>query len=202
MDSHSSPNQHLVQLLHRVSFHDHEAFRQLYDLTSAHLYGVALRLVRRREAAEEILQEAFINVWQQAGSYAAALAAPMTWLISIVRNKALDRLRRARTEGQGALEGMAPDAADIDLADPDADPQLLFSAAVEKLRLKRCVGELEPSQRQSLALVYYNGLSHAELSEHLAVPLGTAKSWVRRGLDKLRRCLEAAQPHPAPRGTP
>lgn len=202
MDSHSSPNQHLVLLLHRVSFQDHEAFRQLYDLTSAHLYGIALRLVRRPEAAEEILQDAFINVWQQAGSYAAALSAPMTWLISIVRNKALDRLRRARTEGQVVTDAAVTEDADIDVADPGADPQLLFAAAVEKLRLKRCVGELEPGQRQSLALVYYNGLSHSELSEHLQVPLGTAKAWVRRGLEKLRRCLETAQAHPSPRGTP
>jgi RNA polymerase sigma-70 factor, ECF subfamily len=205
MDIHTSPNQHLVQLLHRVSLRDDAAFRQLYDLTSSHLYGIALRFVRRHETADEILQEAFINVWQQAGTYAATLSAPMTWLISIVRNKALDSLRRAKVEGQGAAvaddDGAQVDA-DGDHGDVHADPQALFAAAIDKLRLDRCLSDLDPPQRQSLALVYYTGLSHSELSAHLQVPLGTAKAWVRRGLERLRLCLERTQDRPMSEGAP
>jgi RNA polymerase sigma-70 factor (ECF subfamily) len=187
-------NQRLVTLLNRVALHDHAAFEELYQLTSAHLFGVAVRLMRKREAAEEILQDAFINVWQQAGRYAAGLSSPMTWLIFIVRNKALDRLRSGKRE----CDHTVPDTPECESESAPhegidhADPESLFVAATDKMMLNRCMGELDPAQRQSLALAYYDGLSHSELAAHLQVPLGTAKAWVRRGLDRLRKCLEAA----------
>jgi RNA polymerase sigma-70 factor (ECF subfamily) len=176
MDTDSLPNQRLVQLLHQVSRHDRDAFQQLYALTSSRLYAIALHVVRRREAADDVLQEAFFNVWQHAGMYAATLSTPMTWLISIVRNKALDRLRRGKLESESA---MALDDAPHDVpeeAATHADSHDLYVAATERLELNRCMSLLEPSQRQSLALAYYNGMSHAELAEHLQVPLGTAKA--------------------------
>ena len=108
MHTHTPENQRLVDLLKRVALQDHTSFKQLYDLTSGHLYGVAMRFVRKRELADEILQDAFINVWQQAGGYSATLSTPMTWLISIVRNKSLDRLRK------GKIESDSTDALDVD----------------------------------------------------------------------------------------
>jgi RNA polymerase sigma-70 factor (ECF subfamily) len=162
MDTDSLPNQRLVQLLHQVSRHDRDAFQQLYALTSSRLYAIALHVVRRREAADDVLQEAFFNVWQHAGMYAATLSTPMTWLISIVRNKALDMLRRGRDDVHALAAPHAHDAAAQAGTDPDAEPHALFEAALEKLRLDRCMDDLEAPQRQSLALVYYTGLSHGE----------------------------------------
>lgn len=203
MDNHTPENQRLVMLLQRVSLQDHGAFKQLYDLTSAHLYGVALRFVRKKELADEILQDAFINVWQQAGGYSATLSTPMTWLISIVRNKSLDRLRRGKLEFDNTvvLDETSPEPAHEEAAD-HADPQELYAAATEKMELNRCLSLLEAPHRQSLALAYYNGMSHAELAEHLQVPLGTAKAWVRRGLERLRKCVESSSRAATPKGTP
>jgi RNA polymerase sigma-70 factor (ECF subfamily) len=201
MPIHTPENQRLVELLQRVALQDHSSFKQLYDLTSAHLYGVAMRFVRRRELADEILQDAFINVWQQADGYAATLSTPMTWLISIVRNKSLDRLRKVKLESDNtcSLDDNISEQ-DHEEAVDHADPHELFAAATEKIELNRCLSLLDPPQRQSLALAYYNGLSHSELAEQLQVPLGTAKAWIRRGLERLKKCFEAASQPPAPKG--
>lgn len=193
MHIHTPENQRLVTLLQNIAQQDHDSFKQLYDLTSPHLYGIAIRLLRKRELADEVLQDAYINVWQQAGSYSATLATPMTWLICIVRNKSRDRLRKGKMESDttGPLDEDEASHQHDELIDL-ADPQDLFAAAMEKYALKNSMCALIPSQRQALALTYYNGLSHAELAEHLQVPLGTAKAWVRRGLAQLRKCYEAA----------
>jgi len=193
MFNHTPENQRLVNLLARVALRDQQAFKELYDLTSPHLYGVALRYLRTASTAEEILQEAYINVWQQAGTYAATLSAPMTWLISVVRNKALDHLRKFKRETETTDSVDAGGEGQVDAIADHADPHELFSAATEALVLRRCVAQLDPPQRQSLALAFYDGLSHSELAEHLRVPLGTAKAWVRRGLERLRKCIEAHQ---------
>lgn len=200
-NTHTPENQRLVELLQRVSLRDHAAFKQLYDLTSAHMYGVALRFVRKREIADEILQEAFISIWQQAGSYASTLSTPMTWMISVVRNKALDRLRRVKLEASHSCES-EEEAGEFSLEDRELgkESEELLESAAERIALRRCVTLLDPPQRQSLALVYYNGLSHAELAAHLQVPLGTAKAWVRRGLERLRTCLERGTGHQAQQG--
>ena len=194
-------NEDLTRLLARTAARDHAAFKELYDLTSAHLFGVALRILNRRERAEEVLQEAYVNVWNQAGSYAAGLSAPMTWLTSVVRNKALDWLRHLKRADESTLV-LIDDAGEdyLDqMADPRADPQELLSQATEGLRLRHCLGTLDAPQRQSLALAYYDGLSHSELAAHLNAPLGTVKAWVRRGLDKLKQCLEHPGTAPAKR---
>lgn len=190
---HTPQNQRLVDLLARVALRDQQAFKELYDLTSAHLYGVALRYLRTASTAEEILQEAYINVWQQAGTYAATLSAPMTWLISVVRNKALDHLRKFKRETESTDSVDATAEGQVEAIAEHADPHELFSAATEAIVLRRCVALLDAPQRQSLALAFYDGLSHSELAEHLRVPLGTAKAWVRRGLERLRKCIEAQQ---------
>lgn len=185
----TADSQRLADLLRQISCHDHAAFRQLYDLTSRCLYGVIVRLVRKAELADEILQETYINVWQQAGTYVAGISAPMTWLISIARNKSLDRLRKGKLELEScpAPSCEARDADDEGPAEAVSELQL-YLEAIERGALQRCLSLLDPSHRQSIMLAYYHGLSHGELAAHMRVPLGTAKAWVRRGLRDLRAC--------------
>ena len=192
MFSKSPEQQRLVRLLQRVALRDHASFNQLYVLTSAHLYSVAMRIVRRRELADEVVQDAFINVWQHAGSYAATLSTPMTWLISIVRNKSLDHLRGHKLETEALVvsdDGTLHEPAE---AVAESDPLELLTVAMETQHLARCLSHLSPAQRQSLALAYYHGLSHSEIASHLEVPLGTAKAWVRRAMERLRHSYETA----------
>jgi RNA polymerase sigma-70 factor (ECF subfamily) len=146
--------------------------------------------LNNRERAEEVLQEAFMNVWHGAGGFDASVAGPMTWLINIVRNKAIDALRSGKSErsSTSALDEEALAAA----ADETQQPQALLERSLEKLRITGCMGELGAPQRQALALAYYRGMAHTEIAQALGTPLGTAKAWVRRGLDKLKACLEAA----------
>ncbi|MBT9598546.1 MAG: sigma-70 family RNA polymerase sigma factor [Vitreoscilla sp.] len=182
-----TPSDELAALLARVALSDRAAFARLYRLTSAHLLGVAWRLVNTRERAEEVLQDAFINVWQQARSYQPAMSAPMTWLINIVRHRAIDTLRSRRSE---LAQTQALGEAEDDLpADSAWEPPQLLDASLAKRGIDRCMADLSPPQRQALALAYYRGLAHSEIAESLQAPLGTVKAWVRRGLDRLKGCL-------------
>jgi RNA polymerase sigma-70 factor (ECF subfamily) len=180
----------LPQLLARVALRDRVAFERLYRATCAHLLGVAFRILNNRDRAEEVLQEAFMNVWHSASGYKPGLATPMTWLINIVRNKAIDTVRSGKTERAStvALDDEGMDVA----ADDTLQPQQLLDDSLVKVKIDRCMSELNPSQRQALALAYYRGMVHTDIAEALNAPLGTAKAWVRRGLDKLKACLEAA----------
>jgi RNA polymerase sigma-70 factor (ECF subfamily) len=194
MDRYSPESARLVGLLDRVARNDHAAFAELYSLTSPYLHGIALRVLGKREAAEDVLQEAFINIWQRAGGYAAPLSSPMTWLIVIVRNKALDRLRQTARDGDQPEPAARPAT---DQAQPDSEPagpEAMLDAARQRWVLNRAMALLEARHRQSLALTYYAGLSRSELADHLQVPLGTAKAWVRRGLDAMKKCLAETAP--------
>jgi len=182
---------HVAALLSRVSLSDQRAFEELYRLTSAHLYAVALRIVGERPIAEEIVQEAYINVWHHAGTYDAARSQPLTWLTSIARNRALDLKRRREVDTIG-LPGADDDSPGIELAAGGPTPVELLLAGADARAIRDCVETLEAGARQALALAYFHGLSHGELAAHLREPLGTVKSWVRRGLAKLRRCLDQA----------
>lgn len=189
----------LAKLLARTALRDHAAFEQVYTLTKNHLFGVALRILRRHERAEEILQDAFVNVWLHAGSYSATLNSPMTWLISIVRNKCFDYLRQVRNSETVSSD---EDVEHIESHDEGrSDPAELLSAATDRHILGQCMSTLAGRQRQSLALAFYDGMSHAELANHFDAPLGTVKAWVRRGMDRLKRCIqggvEAAEGEPA-----
>ncbi|HVF63225.1 MAG TPA: sigma-70 family RNA polymerase sigma factor [Casimicrobiaceae bacterium] len=179
----------LAGLLARTALADQIAFSELYRLTSSKLYGVALRIVRDRSAAEEVLQEAYVAVWHHAGSYVAAKSAPLTWLTAIVRNRCLDSLRR-REVATVPLDG--DDDSDRLFAADSRDPAQWMIDAAEANRVRTCVESLESGMRQAIALAFFHGLTHAELAAHLGQPLGTVKSWVRRGLERLRQCLERA----------
>lgn len=171
--------------LGQVALGDQPAFEQLYQATSAHLLGVAMLVLRRRERAEEVLQEAFVNIWHNAGGYAQTGASPMSWLITIVRNKALDHLRSGRhTDKHEALEDHEA------LPSDRPDPLALLAAASGTLGVRACLDSLDAPLRQSLALAYYEGQTHDEVARHLRAPLGTVKTWLRRGLERLRACLD------------
>lgn len=186
----TTTNEDLARLLARVALHDRAAFELLYRATCSHLLSVAFRISGQQERAEEVLQEAFMNVWHNAAGFNASVATPMTWLINIVRNKAIDQLRSGKTERAttGALDDEAMNLA----GDASFEPQRLLEDNLVKLRIDGCMAGLGASQRQALALAYYRGMVHTEIAESLGAPLGTVKAWVRRGLDKLKGCLEAA----------
>jgi RNA polymerase sigma factor (sigma-70 family) len=184
----------LGALMFRVAMRDQAAFKQLYDTTARCLLGIVMRMLRERSWAEEVLQEVYVSVWNAAPNYSAVRAQPMTWLMTIARNKAMDALRSTRTERQHVLRP-APATADDDIGPPDlADERIgpleQLVQAVESERLRNCLQALEPSQRQAIALAFYDGLTHVELALHMSQPLGTVKAWVRRGLERLRSCLE------------
>lgn len=175
----------LAGLLAACGRRDRAAFERLYRLTSPKLFGVAVRILRRDDRAEEILQECYLSIWQHAGEYAPALAQPMTWMTSIVRNRCLDWLRRP------ALELADEDGAITAATESDAPgPLAALERAVEAAAVKRCLDGLDARQRQSIALAFYDGLSHSEIASHLGAPLGSVKTWVRRGLARLKSCME------------
>ena len=187
----------LASLMSRSALGDRAAFARLYDLTSGHLFAVVLRIQRDRALAEDLLQEVYVNVWRSVGSFDAAQSQPMTWLTSIARNKAIDSLRRA--QAQPVMQSVhrenddddRPDL-DLTLADESPGPADLLSQAGDARRLDTCMKGLTAPQRQSVALAFFDGLSHAEIAVHLQQPLGTVKSWVRRALLSLKECLERA----------
>ena len=186
----------LQELLAQTARGDHAAFASVYERTHAHLFGVALRMLGREHAAEDVLQEAFVSVWKSAALYRPAIGGqevqPMTWLIAIVRNKALDalrsRTRRAETELPQEMDG---DEGEASLQAAGASSLDLLSQATRALRIEGCLGGLDGSHRQSLALAYYQGLSHSEVAAQMGAPLGSVKAWIRRGLEKLKACLAA-----------
>ncbi len=184
----------LSQLLARAGLGDRGAFARLYERTSGHLYAVILRIQRDRAQAEDLLQEIYVSVWKAAATFDAARSQPLTWLTHIARNRAIDSLRRAAA--QPRLESISrdddderPDPNDA-LADAAPGPLELLGRASDARELGQCLERLSPPQRQSVALAFFDGLSHAEVAEHLQEPLGTVKSWVRRALLTLKGCLD------------
>ena len=182
-------NATLADLLARTALADQRAFADLYRQTSSHLYGVALRILREPAAADEVLQEAFVSVWHHATGYTAAKSQPQTWLTSIVRNRCLDRLRR-RDLDTVTLTRDNDEETEIDLPADEPSAVDLLIAGAEAQSVRDCVQTLEGGQKQAIALAFFQGLTHAELARQLGQPLGTVKSWVRRGLDRLKQCLE------------
>ncbi|MDE2094205.1 MAG: sigma-70 family RNA polymerase sigma factor [Burkholderiales bacterium] len=190
----------LSALLGRAGLGDRAAFATLYQRTSSHLLGVVMRINRDRAQAEDILQEVYVNVWRAAHSFDAAQSQPLTWLTSIARNRAIDSLRRAQAQPQlkpnVSSDDEEPDVYDTVASDAPG-PLDLLSRASDARALADCMSTLSAQQRQSVALAFFDGLSHAEVADPMRQPLGTVKSWVRRALLALKSCLESAARHDA-----
>jgi len=176
----------LAELLAQCALRNQRAFALLYELTSAKLFGVALRILRRRDWAEEVLQECYVSIWNHAGDYAIQKSAPLTWMTSIVRNRSLDWLRRPQHEATGEEYDIAVEA----WQDDAPGPLERLAASSEAAALERCLQQLDGKQRQSIMLAFFHGMSHSEVAGHMKQPLGTVKTWVRRGLERLKGCLQ------------
>lgn len=167
---------------------DAAAFRALYDATSPKLFGFALRILGKRELAEEALQDAFVAIWNGAGTYQSHLAAPMTWMTTIVRNKALDMLRRHGADAQ--IDGQVFDSDIVNaLQDPRANPIDALLVSRDAKALAYCMSTLEGLHRQVVGLAFFHDLSHSEVAQQMAIPIGTVKTWIRRSLERLKTCL-------------
>ncbi|RZL95782.1 MAG: sigma-70 family RNA polymerase sigma factor [Variovorax sp.] len=184
----ASPDTALIALIDRVGQRDEAALRQLYDQTAPRLFGLAMRVVRQREWAEDVLQEAFLTIWRAAGDYRGSLSPPMAWMGLIVRSRALDLLRR-RTADRSRVTDEFDDAMAETLASDAPTPETLADASEQAFALHQCLEQLEGRQREVVSLAYLRDLSHGELADRLQLPLGTVKTWIRRGLEKLRACM-------------
>jgi RNA polymerase sigma-70 factor (ECF subfamily) len=171
--------------MRRVADGDRTALQTAYRLTSAKLFGVCLRILHERAEAEDVLQEVYLTVWQKAADFDPARASPMTWLIAIARNKAIDRLRAG-----GRSRRLEPIDSAVEIVDdaPLADDVLTQGEA--NARLKACLGGLAANEQNALRGAFFDGNTYEELAARMDVPLGTMKSWIRRALLKLKACLE------------
>lgn len=176
----------LARQLAAAASGDRVAFKAVYEATSAKLFGVAMALVRRRDLAEEVLQEAYLTIWRKASLYAPEKGTPEAWMAAIVRHRAIDRLRAGQRNA-------------VDLARTDEDFEARLAAVAEPgaaddawaASLRQCLERLGDKQRQAILLAFYFGLTHEELAVQMDAPVGTVKSWVRRGLLQIRDMMEA-----------
>ena len=175
----------LAAAIRRAAAGDRAALRLVYDATAAKLFGVCLRILHNRSEAEDVLQEVYLAVWRKASVFDETRASPITWLVAIARNRAIDRVRSGT---------VARASEPIELAHSIADPAPLAAESLEAMqeseRLQSCLGELEQRQQTAIRSAFMDGLTYDELAKRSGVPLGTMKSWIRRGLAKLRACLE------------
>lgn len=172
----------LAELLSKTANGDKTAFRALYGEAGPKLFAICLRMMKSRDEAEDVLQEAFVKIWERSHQYDAGKGQPLAWLATIARNCALDRLRKP---GRAAVPFDEAVVEEI-----DAHVQAIDQAG-EGRDLQRCLGELREDYRRVIVLAYVNGLTHEELASQLDKPMGTIKSWVRRGLEQLKGCMDA-----------
>ena len=183
-----NPDEQLMTLIDRVAERDESALKALYDLTSGKLYGLSMRVVRNNEWAEDALQDTFLQIWRNAPDYRASLSPPMAWLGLIVRSRSLDLLRRRKAAREHLTDEI--DEAMADTMEGDSpNPMDTSLASQQAWALHQCLGKLENKQREVVSLAYLRDLSHGELASQLKLPLGTVKTWIRRGLDQLRTCM-------------
>lgn len=175
--------QDVSKLIVQTSMKDRGAFDALYRQTSAKLFGVCLRVLGNRAEAEEALQEVYVKIWNKADRFAISDLSPISWLVAVARNHAIDRVRARRGAAVGIEEA-------LDLADPTPGPEELTVAAGESERIRRCLDELDKDRAAAVRGAYLKGESYVELAERHGVPLNTMRTWLRRSLMKLRECLE------------
>ena len=175
----------LSEALRRVAGGEKDALERVYSATSAKLFGICLRILGDRQEAEDVLQEVYLSVWRRAGGFDPSRASPVTWLSTIARNRAIDRLRSVRR-----TRVSDPVDAALEIADPAPGALAAIEAREEARKLAGCIGELEERTAGVIRAAFFGGLTYSELAERSSVPLGTMKSWIRRGLMKLKDCLQ------------
>lgn len=175
----------LAAALARVAGGDRDALRIVYQDTSAKLFGVCLRILNDRGEAEDVLQDVYLTLWRKASSFDPARASPITWLVAIARNRCIDRLRAAAPRRR-----VEPIEAAEEVRDPAPAASDLLEASQQSGRLRMCLEQLESRQSTAIRAAFLDGHTYEELAERMNVPLGTMKSWIRRGLLKLRDCLD------------
>jgi len=173
----------LVWLLAAVAKGDQAAFDKLYAATRAKLYGVVLRILRRSDLADEVIQETYVKIWSSAGQFNPALASPITWMVAIARNRAIDLVRK---KSDISIEEV-PEA--MEMAADTPDPLAAREFNEELKRLLGCIGRLDGERRKLVLLAYYNGFSREQLAQQLGKPVNTIKTWLRRSLLEIRECL-------------
>lgn len=173
----------VTKLIVRVSLRDRAAFDRLYALTSAKLFGACVRVLRDRAEAEDAVQEVYVKIWTKADRFAVSDLSPMSWLIAIARNHAIDRLRRRRAPAVQIEQAM-------EVADPSPSPEQAAESSGEGVRLARCLDELDAARAEAVRGAYLRGDSYVELAQRHGVPLNTMRTWLRRSLMKLKDCLE------------
>jgi RNA polymerase sigma-70 factor, ECF subfamily len=173
----------LVWLLAAVAKGDEAAFERLYEATRAKLYGVLLRILRRPELAEEVMQETYLKVWKMAGAFDPTIGSPITWMVAMARNRAIDIVRK---KSEVSIEE-EPEAMGIAAEVPA--PLARREMTEELRRLLSCLGKLDPEKQRILLLAYYSGWSRDQLAKKLDIPVNTIKTWLRRSLLEIRECM-------------
>lgn len=176
----------LNDAMRRIAMGDRRALETVYRATSAKLFGICLRIVGDRSEAEDALQDVYVSLWSAAGRYDPARASPLGWLATFARNRSIDRLRRRRRVDQAA-----PIEAAATVPDPQPLADAALSASQDRAQIQICLDELDEPQRGAIRTAFFEGVTYAELATRKGVPLGTIKSWIRRGLARLKNCLEA-----------
>jgi RNA polymerase sigma-70 factor (ECF subfamily) len=185
MDADAARSQ-LAAALVRVGTGDRAALRTVYDDSAPKIFGVLIRILKDRSEAEDVLPDVYVTLWRKAALFDPERAGAMTWLIAIARNRAIDRIR------SGAMNRRsAPVEEAIDVKDSAPGALDMVVKAEQQARLGTCLGELEEKTSSAIRSAFMDGLTYEQLAERMSVPLGTMKSWIRRGLLKLRACLEA-----------
>ncbi len=174
----------LAELLPRIAAGDRAALRQLYQATSSKLFGVCLRILSNRDESEDVLQEVYLTIWRRADRFEASRASVMTWISTIARNRAIDRLR-----ARGPL-AYADQIDELEIADDAPRAEALLEAAQSGEALGKCLSELDERTEKVIRTAFFEGLTYEALAHRMEAPLGTVKSWIRRGLLKLKGCLE------------
>ncbi|HZZ11297.1 MAG TPA: RNA polymerase sigma factor [Paraburkholderia sp.] len=189
-DAQDAKSVHLAALLERISRHDAAAFDALYRASAPWLVRLAARVTHTNEAAEDVVQDGFIKIWRFAGSYDPKKSSPSTWMSAIVRNQALDYLRRSPYASGYADHADHADGRDERLATIDDTAERAHQIAHDAARLTLYLDCLTPVQRQAIALAYFRGQSQSEIARTLGAPVGTVKSWISRGLESLRNRVD------------
>ncbi len=176
-------NDEIARLIGRVALRDRAAFDCLYGRTSAKLFGIILRMLKDRPEAEDVLQEVYVKIWHNAAKFQDVGLNPVSWLIAIARNHAIDRIRARQPNA------MPLDAAH-EIADDAPDPEQEALASAQRHRIEECLGRLKPMRAAAIRGAYVEGYSYQELAARHRLPLNTLRTWLRRGLLSLKECLE------------